>query len=573
MSARPLRVTAILAALATAAALVFGTTPLQAQRSVTGVVIDSASGLPLTSAIVELRASKAATPASQLTGPTGAFQFGGVTDGAYELIVRRIGFAPQTLAITAGANAVRLRVALLARTFALPELVVSADRRCDRGTEGAARFADVWDRVGVVDDATRLTLSDGRLVATLLTYDGQQALEARDASPPRQRVVRGGGGWRTFVAPEPAVLARDGFTRDFGDSLVFYGLEVTTVRSTEFRDTHCFTRAGDTVVAGQRLARMRFVPSRARKGMVDVQGTLALAPADGALRAIDFTYTGLPEASQAVRPGGTILFAELPWGGWVVNEWELRMPLFERRTTQRVASKSFRAGGAITTEYRTEPVAVGLVRSGGYLLRADRGNVVFIGFDGVGRIEGTAFDSTVMQPMAGARVELGSADRGVTADAAGRFVFADVLPGQYDVRATHPRLGMHAALVTVAARDTARVAVTGTSAASLVALRCGGEESVAEPTLLEGTTRDQASGMPIPHLALRAAYTAPPGSGMRDRTVELTADDAGRFRLCGIPLGAAVQFSGGDRQRADWQQRLQVDRPYLFVDLRIPGAR
>jgi hypothetical protein len=133
-------------------------TPLMAQRAVSGVVRDSASGAPLPYAIV-----RGDDGTDRLTDYQGRFRI----TAAREFVVRRIGYAPRTIAVPSGAtDPTTIDVALAALSLQLRTVDVRDNlppelRRCR--TPGVPdrtqypRLAAVLDQVR--DNATQYTLA------------------------------------------------------------------------------------------------------------------------------------------------------------------------------------------------------------------------------------------------------------------------------------------------------------------------------------------------------------------------------------------------------------------------------
>jgi hypothetical protein len=59
-----------------------------------GIVLDSASGSPLEASQVLLRSSSILKPYFAFTDKRGSFIIGRVEPGSYELLIRRLGYAP-----------------------------------------------------------------------------------------------------------------------------------------------------------------------------------------------------------------------------------------------------------------------------------------------------------------------------------------------------------------------------------------------------------------------------------------------------------------------------------------------
>ena len=89
--------------LLSAASLLLWSAPALAQRTVTGTVIDAQSAVPLQGVSVTVRG----TTTSTSTTAGGRFTLPSVAEGPVTIVVRRIGYAPQTMTIAAGQNDVR----------------------------------------------------------------------------------------------------------------------------------------------------------------------------------------------------------------------------------------------------------------------------------------------------------------------------------------------------------------------------------------------------------------------------------------------------------------------------------
>ncbi len=97
--------------------------PASAQtRTVTGTVADALSGEGIEAATVTVRGTAGNTLGAS-TGPNGAFTITNVPDGAVTLSVRRIGYVPQSVSLTAGLTSIR--VALTRDLLRLSEVVVT----------------------------------------------------------------------------------------------------------------------------------------------------------------------------------------------------------------------------------------------------------------------------------------------------------------------------------------------------------------------------------------------------------------------------------------------------------------
>ena len=197
---------------------------------------------------------------------------------------------------------------------------------------------------------------------------------------------------------------------------------------------------------------------------------------------------------------------------------------------------------------------------------------------GVGRIEGTVYDSLLLRgPLRGATVYAVGTTRVATTDARGRFVIDSVPRGPQQLTFSHPAFdsaGVQAPIVQVALeRDVARTTIATPASATLLEVMCPGPR--AESTgLLLGVVRDVDTGK-----ALRGARVVSrwfeltfERQGPRYQTPEVStlSDDNGVYRLCGIPIDVPVFV----RAQAAPQEtgRIEVylsDREIAFRDFGI----
>lgn len=363
------------------AVLLTAVTPLAAfaQAVVSGTVTSSVNGQPIVGAVIDL--GGAAGKRSVVTGLKGTFRIAAVPAGSYTLTARYIGFAPSDVHVEAPASGeamAPIAIALTPVPFALPEITARSRGKCERGTQPDGQFAALWDRLGVVAASARITVGDASLEQTLLTFERERRADGTSSPVAKQQIVQGNG-LRTFVAAPPADLVENGYARIYADSAIYLAPDLATILSAEFRTSHCFARQPDTTVAGQRWSRIRFASGRRETDPIDISGTLLVSPADGALRSIQFEYAGLPKGDPELSGGGYVEFGELPWGGWVVAGWELRMPFFETRQHQSVTSWNSASGGAASTRIETDLKIVRTVQSGGYVVRIRHGQELFGG--------------------------------------------------------------------------------------------------------------------------------------------------------------------------------------------------
>lgn len=178
------------------------------------------------------------------------------------------------------------------------------------------------------------------------------------------------------------------------------------------------------------------------------------------------------------------------------------------------------------------------------------------------RLRGVVLDSTNMQPVIGATIQIVASNdparvRSAAADSLG-FYRVDSLPlGLYLVGLLHPqvdRLGLEGSTMTVQIADTGdvRLDLGLPSVATLLAMRCREAGDLPSGMFL-GTVR-RASGAPLTSSGrVRAQYLeatiGPTGVTRRFPARFGDIDAVGRFTVCGVPGDATLTvraYAGGD---------------------------
>jgi hypothetical protein len=167
-----------------------------------------------------------------------------------------------------------------------------------------------------------------------------------------------------------------------------------------------------------------------------------------------------------------------------------------------------------------------------------------------GRLRGTVWDSLQGGPLADAEVYLSGTRHTARTDAEGAFYLEGIPPGTYQVAFRHVRLesvGVYPPAVLAAIRpaETAEVATAVPSSLTVLGALCAGADPEAGASALVGTVRRSAGGEPVPGARVSVEWTRYRTQSGREilgdvQTLELTADERGRYRACGIPPGVLV---------------------------------
>lgn len=526
----------------------------QAQR-VRGIVRDSASAQPIPGAVAWVADSAGGFLARSVGGPDGRFDVPRLV-GSTTLHVLRIGFHPAVIQIRGLSPDSVLDVRLGSFVLAL-DAVASSRRRVCPGDKGTSDALDLWEQAraalmaGVVArDANAPELS---LRSFTRTYEPtrnqlqEQIVRSKDLT-----------GDRSYVAARPPwAFAAEGYMREeHGGERTYYAPDDAVLLDSSFAETHCLH-----VVPGERGHAedigIGFDPvnERGRDTLVDVRGVLWIDSARHELRSLEFQYTGLEQPART--SGGDIEFEVMPNGAPMITRWFIRSAVLaveapitpaivqrrppDRRDRTDVRVLSWREeGGAVATAKWPDG-------------RSWRGTLRTIAGKLVGELG---------RPIGGARVWLWNAPDTVTTDSTGAYAFTTVLPGVYLVYAADSSLArvnvpQGRRVVDVRDNDHRDAAVLVVPRRYAVAARCKGQKLAPESGVLLGRVVD-LSGEPVAATSIEVRWTSLTANAGRQRSDRsLTADDDGRFAVCGVPLGATVRLrAAGDGQATDveWTQ-------------------
>jgi hypothetical protein len=315
-------------------------TPLAGQV-VRGRLSDS-SGAPVGGAIVTLVAADRTIASRGLSSATGNYSLRAPRAGEYTVSVMRIGYPPFRSAV--------LRVGDLETiTFstALPDdPIVLADLDVSSGAAGACRIdtvmgsttATLLEEVRKALDVVDLALRDRGL-----RFEVQRYVRRVDKNSVEQEKREGTeriASWPVQSLPA-TLLAERGFVQrwdsvesrylPFGvtSGRVWFGPEPTTLFSDAFLSTHCYRVVTERASPGK--VGLRFSPIRGRR-LPEIAGTLWLDRRTLGLESLEYSYVNLPRHYSMARngmAGGTMGFARLPNGIWIVAKWDLRAPIEE----------------------------------------------------------------------------------------------------------------------------------------------------------------------------------------------------------------------------------------------------
>lgn len=489
--------------------------PALAAQTVRGVVDGGAGAVPpdLTAALVTPAGERVAP---RLVGPDGRFTLTAPSPGTYRVVLYRVGFqrvtsAPVALAAGAEPAVVRLRPPLARVRLdgagsgpgaaVLEGVRVTAARGCAPRPD-AARAAVLWGEVRKALDAAALALDAGALDAATAEY--WREIAPGTGRPRRERRVESWARVRTpFVTRPAAELLGEGFVRAVGDSLEAYVPDARLLLDPAFLATHCFgvreSAAGAAGAPGPDVVGLTFAPARPG-GVPGVRGVLWVDRATAELRSLAFDYVGLPGRWAALSgplaaAGGTVTFARLPSGLWVVRRWVVRVPrpaahpLDPAAPVPRYAVESvWEVGGELVDARRVASDADAATPAA---LPAGRDVTLVAATVRVLDARGRPL------PSATAAVDSGAA---VSADAQGRVAFEGVPAGPRRVRVTAPGFTPFDTTVTLPALADLTLTVTLDSAGALADSASGAVGRAV--STLAGAARDSAAARDARRVAM-----------------------------------------------------------------------
>lgn len=532
---------------------------------------------PIPGVIVLATNDSGRTLARTLTTDRGRFTLRLPSAGRYGLRLLRIGFRPLTgPSVTVAADAKdSLQVVYAAEPVRLAAMSVHEPSTCRVNVDTGLAVARVWEEARKAMLASELTTGAVPLVAEWITYD--RVLDSTARIVRRQQVRTEHNPTTHAFRSAPVsdldtagyVVERDGVTH-------FFAPDADVLLSDEFVRDHCYHIVEGPTPASIGLS---FDPTRGRRDMHEIEGTLWLDRVTAELRSLDFHYTNLAQSAMQAGAGGRVEFLRLDDGTWLVSRWVVRMPLLGQ-PSQVTANGMGRV-------FRSEPTMIvrAVQMTGGEVTRVSRNDTVVYGATGA-RIAVIAVPRDTLVSPAQATLALDGTDYLAVGDSSGRMVLQPVLAGRYHAVLRTPLMDSLAVpsvereLETRAPGDDHVDTIPLPTAGELLTQACPRDSVRHGEGMLRGTVRN-AHGRGVANAAVTVSWQADfSKAGLdnravswNDRRIGTLTDGAGSWRLCGVPrqvpLEVRVQSDSG---AAAGSARLAEDVPFGAVDLEI-GTR
>ena len=525
-------------------------------QAVSGVLVEKGNGRPIRGAFVVLLDERDGEVMRTLTDDAGRFLLRAPNAGTYRLQSKRIGFrlfASEPLTLAAD-QTLAYRVEVAAVPAMLPPVIVEGRPQCgSRGAAGSVT-ARLWEEAREALAAVSWTSGEGRHRYQLLHF-------VREYGPIGRQVVKDSSWSSSGYSDSPFTSLPARQLADVGyvvagrrDTMDYYAPDAAVLLSDVFLDTHCFTAIeGTAEYTG--LVGLAFEPAPARR-LPEVDGVLWFDRSNAELRHLEFEYTNLPSWLPEGALGGRVEFMRLTEGGWIVRQWWIRMAKMGRIV--------YRDTGRLP-----EPKVLGYREHGGQVssIRTPRGTLAYSAREAI--LEGTVFDSTRRVPLARATVFLEGSGDSTRSDDRGSFALNTSAEGAYAVSFRHPRLdslGVTAPSVGAVLAPGVRTSVVLSvpREARIVEGLCATEPLREGERVMVGVVREGGSGRPVPGADVEIRWQTiggTPGVTLQARTsrIATVADSAGRYVLCGVPLGLVTL-------RATASGVLTVESLFRFVE-------
>ncbi|MXX54621.1 MAG: hypothetical protein F4205_06550 [Gemmatimonadetes bacterium] len=364
-----------------------------------------------------------------LTRQSGLYQLVTELPGRYRVRADRIGYATtwsDYFEISAG-DTIVVDVVARVEAISLAGIEAEGERRCRVRPEEGLAVTRLWDEARKALEAAAWTQDRGYYRYEMMGITREMDRENRRVIS-EDRSYDGGYRRAPYISLPAEELMEQGFARLTPVESIYWAPDAAVLLSDEFLDTHCFhVTRNERRAPG--LIGLAFQPVRGRN-LPEISGTLWIDPATAQLDWLDFTYRNLnlPEALMAGPIGGTVEFAALPNGTWIVDSWRIRMPRARTATNPLTG--------------QTQSLLDGITVQGGDVLRVHGNEGTVLETDLGGRIAGAVFDS-LRAGLPGARVYIEGTDIEVSTDRDGRFELARLEPGVYSVTFSAPYLDQY----------------------------------------------------------------------------------------------------------------------------------
>ncbi len=283
-----------------------------AGQTIVGSVRDSATGLPVRGAFLELLDTAGVRVAATLSDSTGAFRFL-VVAGRYALHAEAMGYrdvarGPFDLAARGEPS---LQLQAMPEPVPLPAIGAEGAPRCKLRRDTVGAVLVVWQQARKTLRLTDWSMKESALALLIRGRENRGFM--RDSV------------WVDTIFHEApfTTLALDtartrGLYRVEAERIAVFAPGPDVILSDDFLESHCFALHRDRKRVG-----LDFFPVHKRPG--EIAGTLWLDRDARALQQIEFRYSDTVRPVAVRGAGGTLEFARSPDGYAFIRRWEVHL--------------------------------------------------------------------------------------------------------------------------------------------------------------------------------------------------------------------------------------------------------
>lgn len=516
-----------------AAFILFSLPSILRGQTVSGRVHDEASR-GIQGVVVSLVGEDGQARAKALTNSHGQYRLIAPDTGFWRLRTARIGYRSVTSA--------RFRIApgeLATRDLAVSVVPVALDtvramgrNLCRLSAADSSTVVGIaWDQVRTALAATQLSAGNGAIHTSTLMYE--RMVDPRNGRVGAQAIdLRNGVAAQPWRSPDEDSLHLRGFVYSLPDEgRVFEAPGLDVLVSERFLEDHCLRI--DKASAKARLG-IAFEPTRDRRRLPEIRGTVWLNRQTSELEELIFEYVHVPREEAQVAKG-SVGFARMANGMWVISRWNIRMPTFVREPVFDKVGK--------VSSWRTRMDSV--KSTGGELIAAQiapSGDTLWA--RPLTALRGLILENRSERAVSGARITLEGANRDAVTGRDGQFRIPSMLPGRYTLAVRTPALDSLNLFESypVLFSDSSDVPVIHVPTTGEIIQRiCGASATLTSRAATQGIVVGTVSwqgGTVVPQATVRASWTTTEITTVINtlrRGVETRTDSSGKFALCGVP--------------------------------------
>lgn len=268
--------------------------------------------------------------ARAVTSERGTFSLKAPGTMAVRLRALRIGFEPEMLGtFQLVADSVRITRATLTETrVRMAQINVNDTKRCDVRPDGAMLVAQLFTQAKTALFASTTKVYGSNPNVQFTDFTRHEDTRGRLLAP-IERVTNNGASTQAYGSWPVDSLLRYGYVvaeKDGGAS--YYAPDANILLSDAFVERHCLQLVKGT---GDRSGSIGigFRPVNRPRNVVDVTGTLWLDSATSELQTLEYSYDPIPGNIRRHNLGGSVEYARMDNGAWLISGWALRIPKME----------------------------------------------------------------------------------------------------------------------------------------------------------------------------------------------------------------------------------------------------